>query len=167
MAPHDCYRCAGEDRWVSIAVGSDEEWTALKAAIGDPFLDEDRFAGPAERWQNQDALDPIIERWTRQREVGDVVSLLQAAGVPAMRVHVEDSIAEDPHVAARGFIGEIEHPEIGLRKLVGVPWRFGAGGVGIRRHAPLLGQHNDYVLGELLGLPKAEIERLGEQGTLR
>jgi benzylsuccinate CoA-transferase BbsF subunit len=167
MAPHDCYPCAGENRWVSIAVGSDAEWTALKAVIGDPGLEDERFAGPAERWQSQDALGPIIERWTRTRPVGDVTSLLQAAGVPAMRVHIEDSIADDPHIAARDFIETVEHPELGRRRVVGAPWRFGAGGVGIRRPAPLLGEHNDYVLGEILGLPADEIERLTEAGVVR
>jgi benzylsuccinate CoA-transferase BbsF subunit len=167
MAPHDCYPCAGENRWVSIAVGSDEEWTALKGAIGDPALEDERFAGPAERWQSQDELDRIIERWTRSRDAGDLVNLLQAAGVATMRVHIEDSIADDPHVAARGFIETIEHPAVGNRRVVGAPWRFGAGGVGIRRPAPLLGEHNDYVLGEILELPADEIERLTAEGVVR
>lgn len=166
MAPHGCYPCAGENRWISIAVGSDAEWTALKSALADPALEDERFGGPAERWQHQDALDPIIERWTRTREPGAAVDLLQAAGVPAMRVHVEDSIAEDPHVAARGFIRGIEHPTLGRRLIVGIPWRFGGGGVGIRQRAPLLGEHNEYVLGEILGLSTQEIEQLTARGVV-
>ena len=167
MAPHGCYACAGEDQWVSIAVASDEEWTALKGALGDPGLEDAAYAGPAERWQNQDALDPIIERWTREREVGDVVDHLQAAGVPAMRVHIEDSIASDPHVRARGYLQEVEHPAVGRRVVVGAPWRFSDDGVGVRSPAPLLGQHNDYVLGEILGLLPPEIERLTREEVTR
>jgi len=166
MAPHGCYACAGDDQWVSIAVGSDDEWHALKAAIGDAALADERFAGPAERWQNQDSLDPIIESWTRTRHPGQVVDLLQAAGVPAMRVHVDDSIASDPHVASRGFIEMVDHPVVGRRRVVGTPWRFGSGGVGIRRSAPLLGEHNEHVLGGILGLSREEIERLTEQGVV-
>jgi benzylsuccinate CoA-transferase BbsF subunit len=166
MAPHGCYACAGDDRWVSIAVGSDEEWIALKAAIGDPALEGELYAGPAERWRHQDSLDAIVEAWTRPREVGAVVDALQAAGVPAMRVHVEDSIADDPHVAARGFFETVEHPTIGRRRVVGAPWRFASGDVGIRRAAPLLGEHNDEVLGGILGLSRDEIERLTRDGVV-
>jgi benzylsuccinate CoA-transferase BbsF subunit len=166
MAPHGCYACAGEGQWVSIAVGSDAEWAALERLLADPDLADERFAGPAERWQNQDALDAIVERWTRARSVGDAVASLQGAGVPAMRVHVDDSIASDPHVLARGFIQEIDHPVLGRRRLVGVPWRFESGGVGIHAPAPLIGQHNHYVLGDILGLSSEEIERLVADGVV-
>ena len=68
MAPHNCYRCKGEEQWLSIAVGTEAEWSALRSVIADPELGDDAFAGPAERWQNQDRLDAIIERWTRERD---------------------------------------------------------------------------------------------------
>ncbi len=166
MAPHGCYACIGEDRWVSIAVGSDEEWIALKRAIDVPALSGEAYAGPTERWRNQDALDRIVESWTRTKEVDWVVSHLQAAGVPAMRVHVSDSIASDPHLLSRGFIQTVDHPKLGPRQVVGLPWRFSGDGVGIREPAPLLGQHNDDVLGKILGLSRDEIERLVEEGVL-
>ena len=166
MAPHGCYACAGDERWVSIAVGSDAEWAALKNAIGDPALEDDIYAGSAERWQNQDSLDAIVEAWTRPREVGAVVKALQAVGVPAMRVLAEDSIADDPHVAARGFIETVEHPKVGRRRVVGAPWKFDSGDVGIRRPAPLLGQHNDHVLRGILDLSRDEIERLIREGVV-
>jgi benzylsuccinate CoA-transferase BbsF subunit len=167
MAPHGCYACVGEDEWVSIAVGSDQEWTALKAALGDPELEHEAYAGPAERWRNQDTLDPIVERWTRQRTAGQAVEHLQAMGVPAMRVHLEDSITDDPHVRARGCLQDVEHPVVGRRVVVGAPWRFSDDSVGIRSPAPLLGQHNDYVLGEILDLRRDEIERLLAEEVVR
>jgi crotonobetainyl-CoA:carnitine CoA-transferase CaiB-like acyl-CoA transferase len=83
-----------------------------------------------------------------------------------MRVHIEDSIADDPHVAARGFFETVEHPEIGRRRVAGAPWKFGSDDVGIRRPAPLLGEHNEYVLGEILGLDRDEIERLTRAGVV-
>jgi benzylsuccinate CoA-transferase BbsF subunit len=167
MAPHGCYACLGKDQWVSIAVGSDEEWTGLKRVVADPDLDAADFAGPEERFRNQEALDAILERFSRERPVVEVVELLQDAGVPAMRVHVEDSIVDDPHVRARGVIQTLEHPRLGARRLVGSPWRFGNADVSVRKRAPLLGEHNDYVLGEILGLPAAEIERLADAGVVR
>jgi benzylsuccinate CoA-transferase BbsF subunit len=165
MAPHNCYRCeTGE--WVSIAVGSQEEWAALKRLIADPDLDGEAFAGPLERWRNQKPLDEIVERWTRQRSPAQLVEMLQGAGVRAMRVHSGDTIASDPHVAARGAVLTVDHPSVGERRVVGPPWRFGEDGVGVRRAAPLLGEHNRYVLGEILGMPDDEIERLTEAGVL-
>jgi benzylsuccinate CoA-transferase BbsF subunit len=166
MAPHGCYACAEDGQWVSIAVGSDAEWAALERLLADPELRDERFAGPAERWRNQDRLDAIVERWTRARPAAEAVESLQRAGVPAMRVHVDDSIAGDPHLLARGFFQEVEHPVIGRRRVLGAPWRFESSRVGVRTPAPLLGQHNHDVLGRILGLPREEIERLIADGVL-
>jgi len=166
MAPHGCYRCAGEDAWVTIAVSSDAEWISLKRRVADPKLEEARFAGPVERWQNQDALDAILEAWTRTRSVEDVVQELQAAGVAATRVQSAEHITEDPHIRARGFIETVEHPRLGPRHVAGPPWKFHGSDVGIRSRAPLLGEHNAYVLGDLMGLSPQEIERLEREGVV-
>lgn len=166
MAPHGCYPCAGEGEWLSVAVGSDEEWNALVSLLADPELRDERFSSPVERWQNQDRLDAIVERWTCERPVDAAVESLQRAGVPAMRVHDDASIANDPQALARGFFQEIEHPVLGRRRMVGVPWRFEKGDVGIRTPAPLIGQHNQQVLGGILGLSKKEIERLVADGVV-
>ncbi len=166
MAPHGCYACAGESEWVSIAVGSEEEWAGLVRVLADPVLADARFADAAARWRNQDQLDEIVERWTRARPADAAVETLQRAGVPATRVHSEESIASDPHVLARGFYPEVEHPVVGRRRVVGVPWRFESADVGIRAPSPLIGQHNRYVLGDILGLSDAEIERLVADGVV-
>ena len=152
---------------MSIAVGSDAEWAALRQVLADPALQSERFAGPAERWRNQDALDAIVEGWTRERSADVAVEALQRAGVPALRVQIEDSVATDPQLLARGFLQEIEHPVIGRRRVLGVPWRFEAGGVGIHSPAPRIGQHNAEVLGGLLGLSPEEIDRLVADGVVR
>lgn len=166
MAPHGCYRCRGERSRVTIAVGSESEWRALKRAVGDPALDDARFADPVGRWHAQEQLDPILERWTSAREADQVVKALQAAGVAALPVHTGADVAHDPHVMARGVMQTVDHPLLGARAVVGAPWRFASDGVGVRRPAPLLGEHNDYVLGEILGMPRAEIEVLAEAGVL-
>lgn len=166
MAPHNCYACKGERRWVTIAVAGDEEWAALRRVIGDPSLDAEEFAEPVARWRNQEALDEIVGRWTRQREVDEVVRTLQAAGVPSLPLNSGAAISADPHVSERGILERVTHPRLGEKRVVGAPWRFGDDGVGVRAPAPLLGQHNDYVLGEILGLPRAEIDRLTDAGVL-
>lgn len=166
MAPHGCYPCAGGRAWVSIAVESEVEWGALKAAIGDPALDDADFAGPLERWDHQDRLDEIVARWTRDRGPYEIAQTLQHAGVAAMPVYSGAEIARDPHVVERGILDQVDHPVIGQKTVVGAPWRFETDPLGPLRAAPCIGQHNEYVLREILGLPTEEIERLSEAGVL-
>jgi benzylsuccinate CoA-transferase BbsF subunit len=165
MAPHGCYLCRDGER-VTIAVGSEAEWLGLKRVLADPALEDAAFAGPLERWQHQERLDAIVERWTRQREPADVVESLQRAGVACVKVLTGASIASDPHVRARGIFQTVQHPRVGEKQVVGAPWRFSDSTVGVRRAAPLLGEHNRYVLGEILGLPDSEIGRLTEAGVV-
>ncbi len=165
MAPHNLYRCKGEEQWLSIAVGSEAEWSALRAVIGDPELGGDAFADPAARWRNQERLDGILERWTRERDPREAMEILQRAGVAAMVVHTGASIGKDPHVRARGVFERVIHPRIGEKAVVRPPWRLE--GVRVRRAAPLIGEHTEYVLEEILGLSRQEIDRLAEAGVLR
>jgi benzylsuccinate CoA-transferase BbsF subunit len=164
MAPHNCYRCRGEEQWLTIAVGTEAEWSALRSVIADPEMEEDAFAGPLERWRNQDRLDAIIERWTRERDPREAMEILQRAGVAAMVVHSGISIGKDPHVRERGVFESVVHPRIGRKEVVRPPWRLE--GVRGRRAAPVIGEHTEYVLGEILGLSRDEIDRLEESGAL-
>jgi len=160
MAPHGCYGCRGEGEWISLAVDGDEEWNALRALLADPQLDAPDFATRAARKQNEDRLDERIARWTRERSAEDAVLLLQRAGLAAARLHTGASLSRDPHVLAREVFVEIEHPLLGVRKVVRPPWRMR--GASLQAPSPRLGEHNDYVLGEVLGLDAGEIARLVE-----
>lgn len=165
MAPHGCYRCAGdEERWVSIAVGSEREWLALKSVLADSELGHGDFATPHGRWRHQERLDEIVERWTRKRGPAEAAQILQRAGVAALPVETSLSLSSDPHVLERGVLTRVKHPVLGERIVVGPPWKLE--GVGVRGPAPLIGQHNDYVLGEILGMPRREIERLTQEGVV-
>jgi benzylsuccinate CoA-transferase BbsF subunit len=164
MAPHNCYRCRGEDQWLTIAVGTEAEWNALRSVIVDPELENDAFEGPLERWRNRDRLDEIIERWTRERDPREAMEALQRVGVAAMMVHTGLSIGEDPHVQERGVFETVVHPRIGEKAVVRPPWRLED--VRVRRPAPLIGEHTDYILEEILGLPRDEIDRLAAAGVL-
>jgi crotonobetainyl-CoA:carnitine CoA-transferase CaiB-like acyl-CoA transferase len=164
MAPHGCYRCRGEPRWITIAVGDDSEWAALRSVLGDPELEDGAFAGPLERWRNQDRLDEIIERWTRERGADEAATRLQRAGVPSMPVHNGATLAGDPHIRARGILETADHPKLGERIVVGPPWKLE--GAGVRGASPLIGEHTQYVLREVLGLSQEEIERLEKADAL-
>ena len=158
MAPHNCYRCAGEDEWVTIACGTDEEWTGLCRAIGRPELATDaRFGSAANRKANEEELDRVLSAWTAARKKWDVTHQLQEAGVAAFPSMSGKDLIEDPHLSARGFFERLAHPEVGTRTHMGIPWLFSHAPNGVRWPAPLLGQDTDQVMGEVLGYDEQEI----------
>ena len=164
MAPHGCYKCRGEDEWVTIAVSSDEEWEAFCNATGKPdWSREEKFADGYKRWKNQEELDRLISEWTEQHASLEVMHILQSAGVAAGPSYNAPGLINDPQIKERGFFSEIEHPEVGKRIQYGAPWRLSATPYKIREPAPLLGQHNDYVFSQLLGMSQGEINKLVEE----
>jgi len=164
MVPHGCYRCSGEDRWVTIAVETEEEWRAFCAALGNPpWTGEERFSDAEQRRRNEARLDRLISEWTRQHTDYEVTEMLQGAGVAATPTFTGRMMPEDPHIRERGVFAEVEHPELGKRLVVGPPWRLSGTPTATPRAAPLMGEHNQYVLGELLGMSQEEIDRLVEE----
>jgi crotonobetainyl-CoA:carnitine CoA-transferase CaiB-like acyl-CoA transferase len=167
MAPQGVYRCKGEDEWVAIAVSSEEEWTNMCDAMGNPsWIREPRFSDPVTRYSNHDALDKLIEAWTCQKDKHYVVQVLQKAGVASAPVLLSSELLSDPHLEHRGFIQEITHPVTGTYKQQGFPAKFSETPVRIRMPAPTLGQHNEYVLTKLLGLTTDEIRQLAEEKVI-
>lgn len=167
MAPHGVFRCQGEDRWVSLAVRNDEEWRRLCAAMGRPELAADpRFATLAARKENEDALEDLVTAWTQERSADEVTRCLQEVGVAAYPALDGRDMLANPHVATRGFFVELEHPEVGKRRHLGIPWKMSRTPCEVRRPAPCLGQDTDYVLGEILGLRREEIAALREREVL-
>lgn len=163
MAPHGCYRSAGDDQWVTIAVGDDEQFAALCRAMGRPELANDtRFADVVSRYKNQEELDSIVVEWTRRLAPQAVTQALQAAGVAAAPVFGVPALFDDPHLRARGFWESVSHPEAGTWDVDGVPWRLSRSSAHIRLPAPRFGEHNDYVLRGLMGVSEEEIRELAE-----
>lgn len=166
--PHDCYPCAGEDRWVSLVTDTSEEWAALAALIGRPeWAADPRFATVAGRRSAAAEIDAAIAAFTRSRTPDEAADAFQAAGVAAAPVPSNADIYADPHVAAREMIVEIDHPVMGPRKIVGVPWRLSRTPARLVRSAPLLGEDTHHVLHDLLGLREAEIAELDAAGVLK
>jgi len=167
MAPHECYRAAGEDNWVSIAVGTEEEWRALCRVMGNPALAEDpRFKTAPQRKQNEDALDEIVTAWTRQHDRWELTQMLQEAGVAAFPAMSNKDLADDPHLLERGFLVEPEHPEIGKRKHAGIPWKMSGTPCTVRSAAPIRGADTEEVMKSLLGYTGAKVEQLIKAGIL-
>ncbi len=160
MAPHGIYATAGEDRWVSIAVRDDDEWKALAEIMGEGLSEDDRFRTAAGRKRNEDALEAAVTAWTSERDRWKISEELQEAGIAAVAVMDMRDVADDPHMNARGFFVELEHPEIGKQKHAGIPWKFSDTPVAVRRPAPCLGEDSEYILTELLGRTSEEYQRL-------
>jgi len=160
MAPHNCYRCKGEDKWISIAISNNEEWTAFCKAARHPEWAEDlRFSDGPARWENQEILDRLIEGWTGTRTNYQVMKVLQKAGVAAVPSFTNQEIVTDPHLQARGIFQKVDQPFVGVQTQMGLPWKAITPAEPVRP-VPLLGQHNEYVFGTLLGMTRQEIERL-------
>ena len=161
MAPFGNYPCLGEDRWVSIAVANDLEWDGLVAALGHPeWAGEERFGSRFQRQRHRRELDEMLSAWTRQRDAWAITELLQSRGVAAMPVMDARERLEDRHNRERGLYQEIEHPALGMEPIFNLMWKMDKTPPAIRRHAPLLGEHNREVFGGLLGLDDPEIARL-------
>ncbi|MDD5288937.1 MAG: CoA transferase [Dehalococcoidales bacterium] len=167
MAPHGCYRCRGNDMWVAIAVASDEEWRAFCQVIGNPdWVKEAKFADQLSRWKNQDELDELIRNWTIQHDHYEVMHTLQAAGVACGAALTGKEILNNPHLKERKFFAELDHPDAGRHSYAGVPVKLSETPATFRMAAPTLGEHNEYVLGKLLGLSEKEISQLTENKVI-
>ena len=161
LAPHDVYRASGEDDWVAVAVGDESEWAALCTVLGREELVQrlSERGGAAARRAPRSTTRSRHGPGTRPSH--EAFEALQARGVPAMAVMTNESLATDPHLAARGVLTDIEHPELGRTRVMRQPWLFSDLDVELR-HGPLMGQDNDYVLDTILGLSASERAELGE-----
>ena len=166
-APHNSYPCAGEDRWVTIAVTTDEQWQHLAGIIGgDALIQDTRFSTSAGRLQHQDVLDELVRQWTASREAYAISHQLQQKRIPASPVLRGPDLLEDPHYRERDTFIEVDHPQVGSRWYPGVPWKMSATPGQVHWAAPTLGQHNYQIYHELLGIPGEEIAQLVETGVI-
>jgi crotonobetainyl-CoA:carnitine CoA-transferase CaiB-like acyl-CoA transferase len=167
-APHGIYRCKGEDRWCAIAVTNEAEWQAFCQVLGRPgWSRSSAFATLAARLQHRTALDRHIETWTQRLPSFTVMELLQAAGVPAGVVQNATDLHRDPQLQQRGFFVELEHPRMGRVPYDGHQFLLSESPGALWSPAPLLGQHTDEVLRDILCLSPAVIAELRRDGVLQ
>jgi benzylsuccinate CoA-transferase BbsF subunit len=165
-APHGVFPCAGDDRWISIAVTNQQEWEGLVAAMGDPdWAPAPEFADSAGRIANQDALHERLAAWTSGFDDYELARLLQRHGVAAAPVLNVADLLHDPHYQARRTFIEVKHP-LGFKETI-----YGAYAKTSRtepriRPGPFIGQDNDYVFKELLGLPEERYRQLVEDQVI-
>ena len=160
-APSNSYPCREDNTWLAITVRNQQEWDAFCIAIEKPEWTADpRFADQFRRWKNRTALDTFVGGWCKLQDATETMHRLQRAGVPAAVCHNSKGVLEDPHLNARGFFVELEHEIVGRKPIIPLPYLFNPGPKGHYFPAPLLGEHNDVVFKEMLGLSDSEIEDL-------
>jgi crotonobetainyl-CoA:carnitine CoA-transferase CaiB-like acyl-CoA transferase len=172
-APQNLYLSADVDEfgradsWVAIAVATDAQWTALRGALGDPEWAKDpTLATASGRRGAHDRIDEQLGEWCRRRGADEIVERLWDAGVPVAKVMQPHRQTDLPQLAARQFFETVEHPVSGTVRHSTLPIRFSDGPRRFHlRHAPLLGQHNADLLGEL-GLRPEDIAALEADGTI-
>ena len=169
-APQGCYPAAGNDQWLTLSVGSDEEWADLCQLMGRQELASDaRFADLLARRDNHDELDVLISEWTATLDKYDLMHQLQGVGIPAGPVLTGRDIHFDPHYQHRGFVEKVKFPEerqIGNRYLMGRPYQYSNTPLSIRGPGPKFGQDNEGLLRELLGLDEGAYQGLVDDAII-
>ncbi|HEU4341113.1 MAG TPA: CoA transferase, partial [Candidatus Binatia bacterium] len=165
-APHGCYPCKGEDRWCAIAVESDDQWHALAQIFGSEVQQDRRFDTLEGRFRHQEDLDPIVERWTRQREPHEIMARLQRAGIPCGVVQTGADLVADDHLKERGFIVAVENPRLGRVVLPNFPLRFANARLTRKWEFPELGRDSVAVLRDVIGYSEETIAAHQRDGVL-
>jgi benzylsuccinate CoA-transferase BbsF subunit len=166
-APHNVYPCKGEERWCTIAVSADEQWAELcKVMSKTEYIEDPRFDTLAHRKANEKAVDEIIKAWTRERTPEEVMTTLQAAGVPAGVVENAADIFSDPQLRYRRIFWPMEHSEMGMFHHLGASAELSKSPAQAQMPSPCLGEHNEYILTKVLGKTDEEFIELLTQGVL-
>jgi|TARA_Y100000590_G_scaffold45437_2_gene48282 crotonobetainyl-CoA:carnitine CoA-transferase CaiB-like acyl-CoA transferase len=168
MSPHGIYKCQGEDNWIAISVRSDQEWHNLCSVMkNDEWLSNRSLDSKEGRVDSADQIDDVIESWTKGFNARELMDVLQAAGIPSAKVQTPpDRVDQDENTAAWELFPIAEHEEMGKVRVDGVPIKMSQTPPVIEKGAPLLGQHNKYVLEELLGYTSEEVKNFESEGVV-
>jgi benzylsuccinate CoA-transferase BbsF subunit len=166
-APHNCYRCKGDDQWCSISIFTNDEWERFCKAIGSPpWTKDSKFLDVLGRLRNVDELDRLVEEWTMEHEPLEVMNTLQAAGVSAGVCLRPAETLSDPQLQWLNAFVEVDHPVAGRRIYPNIPFKMSEAEFPPSTSAPLLGQHTEEICRELLKMSESQISQLKEEGVL-
>lgn len=157
--PQGAFRCKGDDQWCVISVETEEEWSGLCKAMGNPSWTKE-FCSFLERRKREDELERLIEEWTANFEAEELFHLLQREGVPAGIVLSNKQVHENPQLIYRKHFVHLPHKAIGFHAYDSIPFRLSKTPPELKSAAPILGEHNDYVFTRILGLSDEEFAKL-------
>jgi len=166
ITPFDIFKAA--DGWVIIAIGNNSLWKRFCQAAGlEHLANEPKFETNDKRASNYKELKQILTKWTSNKKVSFIVTLLTNAGIPASPINTVADVVKDANINHRGMITEVEQPEIGKVRIANTPLRFSLAPKEAKpKPAPLLGQHTAEILSQLLGYTEEEIQHLRKQGVI-
>jgi len=164
-APMAAFRC--KDGYIIIATVGDEHWQRFCRAIHRPdWAADPGYRTKRQRWLKRYVLQEEIEKITTQytiKEMGEMMDRERVANSPILDI---EQVVDDPHLNARGYFVEVEHPIIGKAKLPGIPFKLSETPGAVEQPSPLVGEHNEFILGKYLGITPAEVKRLKEEGAI-
>jgi crotonobetainyl-CoA:carnitine CoA-transferase CaiB-like acyl-CoA transferase len=164
MAPHGVYRCYGQDGWIALSVSSDKEWQGFCRALGNPaWAADERFSTAVRRLENQDEMDRYVEEWTCRHDNYEAMYILQSEGVAAGPIINHRDAYHDAQLLSRGFFEVVHHREAGTHLYPGMLSKMSKTQLSIRKPAPCLGEHNEYVFKEVMGMSDDEIGDLEKE----
>jgi crotonobetainyl-CoA:carnitine CoA-transferase CaiB-like acyl-CoA transferase len=167
MAPHNIYPCREPDTWVAIACREDEEWARLVQVVNEGWCGDLRWATLAGRLEYEDELDERMAAWTARGTPYAIAASCQAERVPASAVQTpEQRIEDDANTRAWGLWPEVVQGEMGRVRVEGLPVHLSETDWSLTRGAPCLGEHNDYVFGEILKIDEGERAALKAEGVI-
>lgn len=164
-APHDFYRCVGEDAWVALSVRDDRDWCALVMVVDNPALAAAEFTTTAGRRAHKGELDRLLGAWTATRTPEAVSGALQDAGVPCTPVLGVTSLETSEHFAHRGLTTTVGHPLLGEMDVTGTPWQFDGIPLRPRAAGPVLSTDTRDVMCDVLGLDQSTYDRYEAAGV--
>lgn len=166
-APHGVFPCKGEDAWIAIAVTNEDEWRRFCTAVEHPeWATDPRFARFPVRYGHRATLESLVATWTATRTVEEVEQALQDARVPAHRVSTSADVLSDSQLLARGHYALVEQPGLGPVTVETPRFRMSRTTFVPPQPAPQLGQHNELILHEILGLSDEKITEMVVAGAL-
>tara|TARA_Y100001934_G_scaffold57296_1_gene70938 strand:+ start:156 stop:1517 length:1362 start_codon:yes stop_codon:yes gene_type:complete len=165
MAPHGCFRCKGQDKWITIAVQNDHEWKTLCEILNieEAQAKSKDYSSTLDRWTNRNELHKLIDNHTKDWDNHKLTHLLQSNGVAAGSVMESPDLLFDKHLQDRGFYEVVEHhPSTGMPPLpyASRPWKFSKTPAVTPKAAPIMGENNEFILKELLGKTDEEFDEL-------
>jgi benzylsuccinate CoA-transferase BbsF subunit len=167
MAPHAIYPCAGEDRWVAIAVSNEAQWRSFRRVIGEPdWCRDEKFRTFLTRKKNEDELNALVSEWTKTLPPEEIMTLMQKAGVPCGVVEAAEDLFKDPQLAHREHFRILEHPVIGEHAYNAPAYRLSKTPNHIHKAGPCLGEDIEYVYKDILGLTDDDISDLFVEGII-
>jgi formyl-CoA transferase len=165
IVPYELFETS--NNWIALGVGNDRQWERLCELAGWEDLSRDnRFASNPGRVQNRDVLVPLLQERFRARTTEEWLEIIQEGGIPCGSVNSIDEIFQNPHVLERQMVQELPHPSAGSIKVAGSPLKLSRTPVKIKDAPPLLGQHTEEVLKQLLDFDDNRIVRLKEKGVI-